>query len=205
MGQDKLTLDISQANDFQKALRRARGSDGSKWEPDILWWLRQDFLLGKVLDVVQGRADIIPIGEVNTIVSIDRSAPLTYPDWVKGALHPELENVGPEKIDLANLGHLSLPKQITDSAGYLEVFQYLRDNDLLKNCLGFREAEEIRKKGVNFFRKHFGNKPVYFWKNIAEEKNGNPLLLMAQAYWHTVEIGGTPCFNREEPILCYQD
>jgi hypothetical protein len=59
---DQLMLDVGQANEFKLALRSARGRDGRCWTSDHINKLchRQN-LLGKILDVLGGRSEILPI------------------------------------------------------------------------------------------------------------------------------------------------
>ncbi|HEX8993633.1 MAG TPA: hypothetical protein VF803_00075, partial [Candidatus Paceibacterota bacterium] len=39
----------------------------------------------------------------DTLIRIDRAASLTYPDWMKEVMHPELEHTGPAEYDLTKV------------------------------------------------------------------------------------------------------
>lgn len=54
-----LMLDVGTANEMKLALRAARGNNSSEWTPaDIKSLTNADFL-GKILDVIKGRAEIV--------------------------------------------------------------------------------------------------------------------------------------------------
>lgn len=55
-------LDVDQAGELKRGFRRARGSDGSKWTNAKVKKLSEGKFLGSVLDVLDGRARIIPVG-----------------------------------------------------------------------------------------------------------------------------------------------
>jgi hypothetical protein len=59
-----------------------------------------------------------------------------------------------------------------DSLSGYTIHKYLKDNDMIKDCLGLRDLEEIQKKGIVFFRKHFKGKAVSGWKSIVLINNG---------------------------------
>lgn len=186
---EKLELKVRHAYWLEETLNKAAGSDGSKWTESKLWLLESEYYFGKILDILQGRADIVPIEEVRTIVHIDRSVPPVYPNWVQETLCPELENIGPEELDLAKLVRWQHPDQGKSYVKGEVLYQYLKDSDILRTCLGFREMEEIRKKGVNFFRKYFGDKYVSCWKGIARAKDGRhpPSMLFVPTLWASRE------------------
>ncbi len=54
-----LMLDVGTANEFKLSLRSARGSDGSLWTPGDIKTLTNPDILGRILDVIKGRAEII--------------------------------------------------------------------------------------------------------------------------------------------------
>jgi|GEM_PF-4381327 len=53
---NELMLDVGQAAEIKEAMRRARGSDGSKWTNSAIKKLCEGRTFGQVLDIVEGRA-----------------------------------------------------------------------------------------------------------------------------------------------------
>jgi hypothetical protein len=79
----ELMLDVGQANDIKLALRRARGSNGSEWTNAHLTTLtQQEVVLGQFLDVLDGRAKIVGMGEAGTPLPL--SAPTKWSVDVDG-------------------------------------------------------------------------------------------------------------------------
>ena len=59
----ELKLDVDQAGEVKAALRREKGSDGSEWTNEKVKALTERRgLFGQVLDVLEGRAAIVPCG-----------------------------------------------------------------------------------------------------------------------------------------------
>lgn len=110
---------------------------------------------------------------LDTFVSVDRSERPPYPSWVTGVLYPELEKVGPRKYRPNKVRPWLHPDQESGSTTGNVTHEYLRDNDMLKDCLGLADAIEIQKKGIEVYRKFFGGKVVYFWKSVVRDSDGN--------------------------------
>jgi hypothetical protein len=102
------------------------------------------------------------------LVRVDRTIPANYPDWVKEILYDELEKKfpGPAEFDIGKLEQWLHDGQRNGRVIGHIILQYLKDRDMLKNCLGLRDLEEIQKKGAAFFRKHFKGKCVFGWKTV---------------------------------------
>ena len=107
------------------------------------------------------------------MIFVDRTILPKYPDWVDKLEYPELESTGPTEFDA---GKLQL--WLHDDQKYLcvnceVVHSYLKEHYMIKNCLGSRDLEEIQKKGIAFFRKHFKENYVFGWKSVVRGRNGN--------------------------------
>lgn len=55
----ELMLDVGTANELKLALREARGSDGSEWTAGDVKSLANSEILGRVLDLVRGRVEVV--------------------------------------------------------------------------------------------------------------------------------------------------
>lgn len=64
------------------------------------------------------------------------------------------------------------PKQKDGWVKGTEIREYLEKNNLMENCFTKEELEEIQRKEVLFYRKHFGNKLVYAWKSVVRDGLG---------------------------------
>lgn len=175
-------LDVGQAVEIKAALRRECGSDGSSWTNEKIKRLteRKGFL-GLVLDALEGRATIVPHPSLSTCqpgkiidrrIRVNRSVRPVYPDWADPAWTDNEENfiklevTGPSKYDLADVilwrhdfqvdGH-EIPGE--------DLYQYLRENQILESCLSLHDGEEIQKKGIALFRQCFGKKTVLLAKS----------------------------------------
>jgi len=106
-------------------------------------------------------------------VYVDHSIRPIYPDWVKEVLYPELESTGPSEFDAGKLEQWLHEEQKTGYVTGKTIHQYLKDNDMIKDCLGLRDLEEIQKKGITFFRKYFKGKYVFGWKAVVRDRDGH--------------------------------
>lgn len=103
----------------------------------------------------------------DTIIRVDHSIHPSYPDWAKGWYTPELECTGPAEYDITKFEWWFHDRQ--KNGKFVEgniILTYLEETDTLKTCLGLRDLEEIQKKGVAFFRKHFQGELVFGWKSV---------------------------------------
>jgi len=103
---------------------------------------------------------------------VNRTIPPDYPGWVKEVLYPELESTGPSEFDAGKLEQWLHEEQKRGRVTGNTIHQYLKDHDMLKNCLGLRDLEEMKKKGITFFRKHFKGKNVFGWKAVVRGRYG---------------------------------
>ena len=144
-------------------------------------WLSTGENLKSVILLARGEAELVvktkPVSKpeiiIDDIIRVDRSVRPSYPDWVKTVMHPELENVGPAEYDIAKVEQWLHDDQ--KDGGWIKgnkIYTYLKETDSLKSCLGLQDLEEIRKKGIVFFRKHFQNKAVFGWRSVVRNEDG---------------------------------
>jgi hypothetical protein len=105
-------------------------------------------------------------------ICIDRSVSPVYPCWIEKVMHPEFENIGPNEYDL---GQIELRLHVGQNAGVVagyRIYEHLRRTDSLKSCLGLLDAAEIHRKGITLFKEIFGDKSVYFWRSVVQDRSG---------------------------------
>ena len=108
------------------------------------------------------------------IIRVDRSVRPVYPDWRKKVMHPELEGAGPSEYDLATVEQWLHDDQKKKSVVVgNRIYDHLKKTDTLKTYLGLRDGEEIKKKGIEVFRKFFGGKAVFLWASVVRDRDGN--------------------------------
>ena len=124
--------------------------------------------------VVVEREPPTPKPEVplDTIIRVDRSVRPVYPDWMKKVMHPELEGAGPPEYDLATVEQWLHDDQKKGVVVGNRIYDHLKKTDALKTCLGLRDGEEIKKKGIEVFRKFFGGKAVFLWASVVQHRYG---------------------------------
>ncbi|MDP3962679.1 MAG: hypothetical protein Q8Q03_02325 [bacterium] len=114
-----------------------------------------------------------PEPDLDPIIRVDRSIRPSYPDWMKEVMHPEL-GVGPAEYDISAVEQWLHDGQ--KNGKYIEgnkIYNHLKKTDTLKDCLGLRDLEEIQKKGIAFFWKHFKGKAVFGWAGIVRRSDGS--------------------------------
>ena len=118
----------------------------------------------------------VSIAEPDSTLFVDRTIRSIYPNWVEKIIHPELEKTGPAEYDISKL-ELWIHDGQKDGnwvKGQI-IYEYLKTSCSLKDCLSLRDLEEIQKKGVAFFRKHFAGKAIFAWKSVVLHRDGNLL------------------------------
>ena len=103
-------------------------------------------------------------------ICVDRSFKPTYPEWVKGLMHPELELKGPDEYDLrADVERYLHDEQHQDpfTPSASKIYSYLKDTELLTSCLNLQDGLAIQQKGVATFRELFGCwKKLYLYASV---------------------------------------
>ncbi len=107
------------------------------------------------------------------IVKVDRTQKPIYPDWVKKVMHPEFELSGPAEFDLQKDVSLWLHKnQKTGFVTGNKIYNQLKKDDLLKDCLSLADLIAIQEKGIEVFRSLYNRKTVFGWKSAVESTDG---------------------------------
>lgn len=128
--------------------------------------------------------------QLDNIIRVDRSVRPSYPGWVKMVMHPELENTGPVEYNIFAVErcfHESQKVMSVEHDAGIKIYTHLRDTNMLNTCLGLRDLEEIQKKGIVFFQKHFHGDFCVGWKSIAQDIDGN--LSVPYLYGHSNGVG----------------
>lgn len=153
-------------------------NDGTTSDLD---WLSTGDSLKSVILLARGEAELVlkiksapePEVTIDSIIRVNLSIRPSYPDWMKEVMHPELEAVGPSEYDGAKLEQWLHDGQ--KDGKWIEgnkIYAHLKKTDTLKTCLGLRDLEEIQKKGIAYFRKHFAGKAVFGWSSVVRSRDG---------------------------------
>lgn len=170
-------LSQGQGHKLEKAVAR---NDGTT--EDIEWLCTKENFLN-VIRLARGEA-VLTMKEppppkvelpINTIIRVDRTVKPTYPDWVKKVMHPELEAQGPAEYDLANVEQWLHDGQKGGWTRGENIYAKLKenDNDLLKTCHTLRDGEEIKKNGIETYRKFFKGKVLFLWGSVVQDVDGD--------------------------------
>ncbi len=171
-------FDFGQSQGQKLAFAFRRAGEGNA----LLEWLSTGDNLQQVGRLQRSEAELVlkekpvpaPEPIIDSIILVDRSIRPSYPDWMKEVMHPELESVGPAEYDISAIEQWLHYGQ--KDGKYIEgnkIYNHLKKTDTLKTCLGLRDLEEIQKKGIAFFRKHFKGKVVFGWAGIVRYRNGD--------------------------------
>ncbi|MES3005966.1 MAG: hypothetical protein V4664_03405 [Patescibacteria group bacterium] len=169
---DTFILGQGPGHKLEKAVNRNGGN-----ATDIEWLSTgQNFAI--VMQLARGEATLTekpkPVEPpLNTLIKVDRTVKPVYPDWVKDVLHPDLEANGPAEYDLANVDQWLHDKQKTGRIVGNDLYAHLQKEDMLKTCLTLRDGEEIRKNGIEAFRKFFKGKALFLWGSVVRRRGGS--------------------------------
>jgi len=103
--------------------------------------------------------------ETEHVVHVDRSILPVYGRWVTKLMHPELEGSGPTQFEARKLELWRHPKQNCGVLTGTAIYEYMEEYKMVRDSLGLRDLEEIQRRGIAFFRLHFGGKAVFGWKS----------------------------------------
>ena len=176
-------------------------------------WLSSGNNFKSVILLASGQAELVlkpkptPVAEViDSIIRVDRTAKLVYPDWAKEVLHPELENTGPSEYDGTKLEQFLLPEQKTGTVIGNQIHKHLESNNMLPSCLGLHDLNAIQQKGIAFFRQNFKGKAVFGWRSVVRHRGDNlyvPCLCEGGGevvlYWLWLDDR----WNSSHPALCF--
>ena len=65
------------------------------------------------------------------------------------------------------------PRQKEDYISGANLYQHLKDENLLDGCATLEDLEGIQEEGLEFFREHFGDNFVYAWRSVLPS-DGDP-------------------------------
>ena len=161
-----VTVKAERLGTLADLMEKLTSPDGDSWFKNLKLFLRKELCQWEV----EKPAEPKPI---NTLIRVDRTIKPVYPDWLKKVMHPELEAQGPAEYDLANVEQWLHDGQ--KNGKWIEgnkIYAHLKDNDLLKTCLTLRDGEEIKKNGVEAFRKFFKGKALFLWGSVVQNDDG---------------------------------
>jgi len=108
---------------------------------------------------------------LDPLIRVDRTIRPNYPEWVTKMMHPDLEVTGSAEFNVSRIEQWLHPSQKAGVKGEV-IYEYLKKNGMLENCLDFRDLEEIQKKGLAFFKEHFQDKAVFGWRSVVRDRRG---------------------------------
>jgi len=147
-------------------------------EDAFLRLLRDELIVSEVPTDSAPAPALEPEPAIDPIIRVDHSVKPSYPDWVKEALHPDLEAQGPAEYDVAKIDQWLHDGQkdgkwISGNKIYAHLLGTPEKPGDLASHLGTRDLEEIQKKGIAFFRKFFKGKYVFAWKGVVRNHDGH--------------------------------
>jgi molybdopterin converting factor small subunit len=183
-----LMLDVGLANELKLAFRRNNSGDRS-WTSEKIKSLSEGDTLARVLDVLDGRAEIRKINPsaekiADTIIRVNRSDDTIYPAWVKERLHKKLELSGPSEYDIGTIEEWYHPEQENGVVKGEVIYTYQADKDMLKDQLSLADLLAIKTKGIVFFRRYYFGKAVFGWKSVVRDVDDDLLVP------YLIEYGG---------------
>lgn len=139
------------------------------------------------------------------VILVNRAAILVYRDHIAKVLYSELEKAGPVKFDVTKLRRWLHPKETKCVVNGNEIYESLKNNNLLAGCLGLAELQAIRERGPAFFRKYFSGSPVIAgWRSVVAGHQGElyvPYLNDGCADETLIPWCGIDCFGSPLTLL----
>ncbi|MFA7285624.1 MAG: hypothetical protein WC011_02135 [Candidatus Paceibacterota bacterium] len=100
-------------------------------------------------------------------VEVDRSQKPIYPVFLEKVIHPEFELTGPDKFDLQNDVNLWCHEyQVQGIVRGHSIYDELKEDDLLKDCLNLADLFGLQQKGIKVFQYLYKGKRVFGWKSV---------------------------------------
>jgi hypothetical protein len=109
---------------------------------------------------------------LHTTIQVDRSVPPRYPKFVEAVLHPDLENTGPVMYDFESVTLWLHDEQSGNGIEASQVYEHLKEKDMLKGCLNLQDGHAICKAGAAAFREVFEFDLPFLWKSVAKTTYG---------------------------------
>ncbi len=112
----------------------------------------------------------------NTVVNVDREAPLSYPSFVVEVLHPELQSMGPASFNLTMVREWRHEDQRMGWQRHLTatgevIYERLKTEGVLADCLGFSDLVAMNQAGMP--RSFYAGKSFYGWKSVVRDEFGD--------------------------------
>jgi hypothetical protein len=130
----------------------------------------------------------------NELVHVDRSVRPVYPTWATVVMHPELEALGPTEFDPSKLELWLHPRQVQWWTPAQVIYDFLKENNMLAECLGLSDLMAIKSRGLDFYRRFFGSMTLIGWKSVVGYYRNSvvaPALIEdsgeVDLYWHLVK------------------
>ena len=110
-----------------------------------------------------------------------------------------------KKIDLSKIEQWLHPEQVNGYIQGRELYAYLKDNNLLDDCLTRDDLVEIQKLGLEEFNKYFKDKWVYAWKSVQVARVPCLVEDRGRVVLHEVWLGsgwdaGNPALRRKSDL-----
>lgn len=178
----KFLLSGGQSHGLEMAIHRTGGST-----TDVQWLCEGDnFKQVSMLARGDAQLTIKPKSEPDTVIVVDRSTEPLYPTYMRQVMDVEFEGTGPRKYDVASNVRLWFHQ----NQGRLHIsghgiYDHLKSEHMLKDCLSLRDGEEILKKGFVTFRSFASCRAALLWKSVIKNKVGNLLV----PYLHEEKAG----------------
>lgn len=157
-------LSQKQGHKFETAVGRNGGTK------EDIEWLSNKENFRQVIRLARGEK----ASGLQTLIRVDRTVPPTYPSFTKRVLHPEFEKQGPAEYELSSIEQWTLSGQsLRGRVPAYDIYDQLKNENLLRVCLTLRDSEEIKKNGLAAYRRVFGEKTLVMWGSIVEHVSGS--------------------------------
>jgi hypothetical protein len=151
---------------FNQLLVNLSGQDGQVWEEEFKKFLLKERCWTDSQQPAETQLDFI--------IHPNRIFKPKYPQWMKKVMHPELELTGPMDYNLKTQVELWIhPNQEFKFATGHEIYEKLKSDEALNDCLSLVDLLDIQAKGISLFRKIFSGKSVFAWKSVTEGEKYN--------------------------------
>lgn len=110
------------------------------------------------------------------MIRVDRSKDPVYPDFIKGAIHPEMAKSGPEEYDFSKLPGVLWFHEDQMIKGFSHpsaIYQFLKEQQMFEDCLALSDGMEIAKKDARIFRLLFPGEKLFLWRSVAQDKHND--------------------------------
>lgn len=103
---------------------------------------------------------------LDSFVCVHDSRRVFHPGWVRTFLHPELQATSPAEYDLSTTKLWLHDGQKCGAVTGNTIYDQLKKDNALTECLGFYDLVAIAAKGVVVFHSFYANKAVFGWRSV---------------------------------------